>query len=230
MPFNLNSNNVIAILPIRITQQSKNRLASVFEIETRLELAHVMLKDVLQAIRDSRYISQTILVCSDYETHSRLQSFEPEIFFTPKQGLNEELALAANHAITLEPDALIYILADLPLLTGLTINQIIQTGLEKASSVIASDWHGTGTNVLFIQPPNAFKPQFGSKSFERHLHMAHSLNHPIVCITFPNLEPNLDIDDWESIQIFLKKVQELEGAQKTYTYRFLKRILSNKKE
>ncbi len=226
----MKDNKILALVPVRITHQAKHRLASLFNSKTRIDLVHEMLKDVFKAIQDSRYISHIIFVCSDRETRSHLQSFESEIFFTQKQGLNEELKLAAEYALEFEPAGIIYILADLPLMTGLIIDRIVQTGLEKSSSVIASDWHGTGTNVLFIQPPTAFKPHFGPNSFERHHQIALSFNHPLVNMTFPDLEPNLDIDDWESIQVFLKKSQKLLAAQKTFTYLFLQRILSEKKK
>jgi len=60
--------------------------------------------------------------------------------------------------------------------------------------------HGTGTNALFLRPPDLIAPGFGADSFRRHCDLARRAGLEPVIVRMPGLAFDLDTPlDWQTV-------------------------------
>jgi 2-phospho-L-lactate guanylyltransferase (CobY/MobA/RfbA family) len=110
-------------------------------------------------------------------------------------------------------------LGDLPLLTGKVLDDLIWSGLRTRRAVIAKDWKGMGTNVLFFAYPLRFELCFGESSLQKHIRELESNDlNPII---YYAMETALDIDDAMAIDQFMMLAQFDEAIQETSTFALL---------
>ena len=215
----MTTGEIVAIIPVRFLPSTKHRLAHSFNTVQRKQLVHSMLEDVLHAIQQSTLISRSIIVTSD---ENFLTSYpNPGIGLQRSEiyGLNQELTEFINSLSSKETGHILIILGDLPLLTGVVLDDFIRSGLQSTRPVIAQDWKRIGTNLIFFTYPLAFKLQFGENSFEKHMVELQSKGFdPIV---YHAMETALDIDDEVSVEQLVKLAQIAKKVQETRTYQFL---------
>ncbi len=213
------NDGTVAIIPIRFVPSPKHRLAEVFDRPARQKLTEAMLEDVLAAIETSVGVTKIVVVTNNEEIPSISLPKGFEVFKTRIIGLNAELLEAV---ISMTKDGwewVIIVLADLPLLKGDIIDQIILHGKMQEQTIIAQDWRGTGTNILFTKLPLQFHINFGHQSFRTHIEEFEKHNHQ--WLSFHSLESALDIDDLEAIQKFMLLAQRENAIKATNTYQTL---------
>jgi 2-phospho-L-lactate guanylyltransferase len=71
---------------------------------------------------------------------------------------------------------------------------------------VAADRHGTGTNGLFLCPPDAIGPAFGPGSCERHLDRARRAGYEAKLMDIPSLA--LDLDTPEDLEALAELLAE----------------------
>jgi len=217
---------IVAFIPIRFLPSTKNRLARSLDVQQRQDLVESMLFDVLKATSESDLITRTIIVTYDDKFLTSFTRSSFEIYKSSTQGLNEELTECLEHCSQRSSGYSIIILGDLPLLSGKVLDNLIWAGLRTARPVIAKDWKGVGTNILFFKYPQRFQFCFGEGSLQKHLREleAHSLN-PII---YYAIETALDIDDISAIEQLMKLAQ-LDGTiQQTKTFAHLELEIKRK--
>ena len=216
----MSSSKVFAIVPIRIQPSTKHRLARSLDAPQRRRLVQSMLVDVIKAITQSHLISRFAIVTSDKEFLADYYESVFELHRSNVQGLNLELEGYLTDLGKKDIGHAIIILGDLPMLSGTVLDEIIQSGLKANRPVIAKDWRGKGTNVLFFPFPKAFKLQFGENSFEKHMLELETVgSHPII---YHAMETALDIDDDAAIEQFLILARADAKIRETKTYRLLR--------
>ncbi len=222
--------DTVAVIPIRFVPSPKHRLAEIFDERSRQQLTEAMLEDVLTAIKTSTGITKVVIVTNNENIQliSNLEGFD--VIKTRISDLNTELLDAASSLSKAGWKWVIIVLADLPLVKGEILDQIILHGQKKEKSIIAQDWRGTGTNILFTKLPFQFHIHFGHQSFKAHIAEFEKNNHQ--WLSFHSLESALDIDDLEAIQKFMFLAQKKPAIQATNTYQILLTLHSkvNKKE
>ncbi len=214
------SSNTLAIVPIRFQPSTKQRLAQILDTAMRQQLVKAMLIDVLTAISHAHSIGRCVLVTSDVNFLSGFVPSQFELFKSKTSGLNQELNEFIQGLSDEEIRNAIVILADLPLLTGDILDEIIQSGQKTKRPVIAQDWRRSGTNILYFDVPPIFNFHFGKQSSQRH--MADFSNAGLNPIIYRSLETALDLDDSFAIMRFLVVAASNERFQQTNTYRLLK--------
>jgi len=182
-----------------------------------------MQKDALTAATEAREIQHVLIVTNDEKLKAPSRSHRVEAFIANSGSLNGDIALAIEHARTQGADAVLIVLPDLPLVTGKTLDALIQAGRGKTAVVVARDWRGTGTNALYLRPPTAMHPQFGPNSFD--VHMAQAKRAGLNPASFAANETALDLDDAEAITKFLQMAASSATAQATDTFRALSQLL-----
>ena len=214
------TSEIVAIVPIRFLPSTKHRLSHSLDSTQRQKLVQSMLVDVIKAIRQSQLIERFVIVTSDEKFLADYADSVFELHRSNVQGLNLELEAYLEKLETKGHGHTVIILGDLPMITGAVLDEIIQSGLQSNRPVIAKDWRGRGTNVLFFSYPCAFKLQFGEASFEKHLREfeAHGVN-PII---YHAMETALDIDNDAAIEQFLILAREDAKIRKTRTYQLLR--------
>lgn len=219
---------ITAILPVRLLPSAKKRLEGLLDDSARHRLVLAMLKDALTAATEAREIQHVMMVTNDEKLKAPRRSQRVETFIANSGSLNGDLATAIEHARNQGADAVLIVLPDLPLLTATTLDALIQAGRGETAVVIAKDWRGTGTNALYLRPPAALHPQFGSNSFDAHLAQAKRAG--LNPVSFVANETALDLDDAEALTRFQQVATGLPKARTTNTYRTLSKLLDLKNE
>ncbi len=164
-------NSVKAIVPFK-KKGAKSRLQAFLTEAEREELAIIMLKDVLVALSESK-IEEVVIIstCSKEELLNELQLELRNLKLTVRvdeKGLNEVL----NEVITDEKASRLILMADIPLVTPESINELIG---HEADVVIAPGREG-GTNALFMRRPCEFFVSYYGVSCLEHIETAKRRN------------------------------------------------------
>jgi len=163
--------NVKAIIPFK-KDGAKSRLWSFLNEKEREEFAIRMLKDVLVALSESKIEEvEIITTCTKYELIDELKSWHRNLKLSVREnekGLNEAL----NEVIKDEKDPRLIIMADIPLATPESINELIG---HDEDVVIAPGRKG-GTNALFLRRPREFFVSYYGISCLEHIKTAKRRN------------------------------------------------------
>jgi len=177
------------VIPFKIANP-KTRLSSVLSIEERVQLAKLMLIDVIDAITECFKSNQEITVLVPSITNE-MQEFRKEVkrlyegvtFKEDPRSLDE----AINQIIETEKEVAI-IMSDLPLL----ISQVLQRFFNSDGDIIVSPGRKGGTNMLLIRD-NRFRVSYHYGSFVKHLKIAERLG--LKATIFDSFYASVDIDD-----------------------------------
>jgi 2-phospho-L-lactate guanylyltransferase len=147
-----------------------------FESKTRLSceiagagptLARSMMEDVLGALREAGSVDRIIVVTSDPVLSALACDYGGAVVADPDAGLN--VAFAAGLEMTrLEAARVAYFVADLPCLTGKTVEQVLAQAGTTAHAVVPDEGM-QGTTILTTMRRAGIHPQFGSASLQRHV-------------------------------------------------------------
>lgn len=182
-----------------------------------------MLKDTLAAVIQADRVDHVLIVATDAELRSAVDLSPAEMLVVKSGGLNGDLQAGLRHAAAAGAEAALIVLPDLPLLTGRTLDTLIRVAGRKADVVIASDWHGSGTNALYLRPPNVMLPQFGPNSFAAHSALAERAGLRLTRLVTE--ETALDLDDAEAVTRFLQVAARSPTARATTTFGALSQLL-----
>lgn len=188
-----------AIVPFK-KEGAKSRLGQFLSKDEREELAENMLKDVLVALFESEIEEVEIISTGawdgipkaaqvggalDSKSNSRLKATVIE----DKRGLNEAL----NEVIAKEKEPLLILMADVPLTTSKSINEII----EHEEDVVIVPGRKGGTNALFLRRPYDFFLSYYGVSFSDHIETVkrRNLSHAV----YDSFFISTDIDEVEDL-------------------------------
>ncbi|HEX3723576.1 MAG TPA: 2-phospho-L-lactate guanylyltransferase [Nitrolancea sp.] len=156
-----------AIVPVQRLEQAKSRLAVALSPEERRALVLRSLATVLHALSGSALVDATLVVTPDPEVSEHATHAGAIALEQPGRGLNEAIRQGREYAAEHGADALLIVLADLPLLTTIDIDNLLEASGDAAVT-LAPDRHGSGTNALVLRPLNAIEPAFGVDSYHAH--------------------------------------------------------------
>jgi 2-phospho-L-lactate/phosphoenolpyruvate guanylyltransferase len=167
-----------AILPVKRFEAAKRRLGTGMEEDRRRELVAAMLRDVLDAIAGARMIERTIVVSGETAAAPIAADAGAELVDDPDDRGHPEAALLGIAAAGEGGAGCVVLLpGDCPLLDPRDLDRLL-TAVPDPYVAVVPDRHGTGTNALLLQPPDAIRPAFGEGSCERHLQAARAAGLP----------------------------------------------------
>lgn len=155
---------VHAVVAVKGLERGKYRLAGVLTEAERHLLIKTMLDDVLDALRGTPGIATINVLSSDVTVLPN----DVERIVDPGTGLNAAIAYAARVLSNDGAHSMLYLPADLPLITPDDIGALMAAAKEH-DAVIAPDARHCGTNALLLTPPQLIEPQFGEQSFTAHV-------------------------------------------------------------
>ena len=156
----------VAILPVKAFDRAKQRLGG------RPDLAASMAERVLDALADATGLSAVLVVTREPAAVRAAGERGFEVVAEPVMaGHNAAAELGIARALELGATRALLVPGDCPLLTADEIDALLERH-EGPAVVVVPDRHGTGTNALLLQPPDAIRPAFGPGSRERHLALA----------------------------------------------------------
>ncbi len=159
---------IYAIVPVKHLDASKRRLTSVLKPEDRRALTLAMLEDVLNAIKGS-LVQETVVVGNDLCV-SGLAANAGVLYKEEKgRGLNRAITSSIEWCLKREVEAVVVLPADIPLVTSIDINRIVEMARNSESVLVLSPSENGGTNALYMKPPNLIPMNYGPGSFTKHI-------------------------------------------------------------
>jgi 2-phospho-L-lactate/phosphoenolpyruvate guanylyltransferase len=156
----------VAILPVKAYDRAKQRLGG------RPDLAASMAERVLDALAGARLLDRVLVVTREQAAARAAEARGFEIVDEPVlRGHNAAAELGIARALALGATRALLVPGDCPLLASEEVDALLERHPDPGV-VVVPDRHGTGTNALLLQPPDALRPSFGPGSRDRHLGLA----------------------------------------------------------
>jgi len=214
-----------ALVPVKSLSDAKQRLKDCLGAD-REEFTVAMLKDVLNALADSKEVSQVVVVTAD-----------TRVAAIAKQGgllvVDENGSIGMNAAIDLGVEAIrnrggqrvVILPADIPLMTGAEFDRIAGDFEQRAQydgnnfiGINPSTYRG-GTNCLFLNTQKVFTFHYGPDSFKLHRDSAESCHQRPISLYSPTI--SMDIDDKQDLDSLVSFCIRNPEFKETETWKFL---------
>jgi 2-phospho-L-lactate guanylyltransferase len=199
---------VLAIVPVKGLGVAKSRLSETLDTADRRALVLAMLADVLMNLRRCESIDRVVVVTDDREARHRATAEGAQV--VPDDGAvsHSQAALRGIAAAAHPFDRVFLAPGDCPLVTVEDLDALLTASLPPV--VVVPDRHGTGTNALLLDPPDAIEPSFGPDSLRRHLEAASALGVEAISRVVPSLA--LDIDTADDLATLRARFNSLRGG------------------
>ncbi|MBS7631468.1 2-phospho-L-lactate guanylyltransferase [Candidatus Bathyarchaeota archaeon] len=206
---------VFAAIPVKSLSKSKSRLSSLLKPSERSLLTASMLRDVLNAVKNSMTVSDAIIVSPDMDVLKLADGLGVQSILQTGSGLNEAISQVVDWCLEKGGSSILILPSDIPLVTSEDINEITALPPKPRAVVISPSLDG-GTNAMLQRPPGVIPPRYGSDSFRMHLDSAAAARVKTEVYRSPRV--SLDIDSPEDLKVFLEK------PSRTFTYRLLSEL------
>ncbi|WP_425955958.1 2-phospho-L-lactate guanylyltransferase [Xylanimonas sp. McL0601] len=198
---------VVAVVPLRDGVSGKSRLAAALAPDERRRLVAELARHVVATLTAVERVERIVIVTADPPFVAEVlagQSASARISVLPqpgdRPGLNGALDLAREQVRRDAPGtALLVAHADLPALGPDDVAALLAAG-RTADVVVATDRHGTGTNLLVLPADAAYDFRFGIGSRAAHEAEAARRGLTAVVVQRPGTAADLDtLDDWDEL-------------------------------
>jgi 2-phospho-L-lactate/phosphoenolpyruvate guanylyltransferase len=159
-----------AILPVKRFERAKQRLGGTLSDGSRWALAEAMVTDVLVALRRSKAVDHVLVVTCEPRAESLALGWGADVIADPQERSHSNAAtLGIRAAVERGATRVLLVPGDCPSLDPHEVDELLSDG---PGVKVVPDRHGTGTNALVLDPPEAIAPGFGPGSCERHVDRA----------------------------------------------------------
>jgi 2-phospho-L-lactate guanylyltransferase len=199
-----------AIVPVKPLRRGKSFLSSVLSEDERTLLNYSMLDNTLKALKLVPEIAQVLVVSRDPAALSLARNHGSRtVQEDGNPGLNTALKRATVVAKLYSARGVLIIPADLPLISGKEIAQLISRSANPPELIIAPDRRGNSTNALLICPADLFEIRFGPGSFVYNIEQAKKIGCRVDVCQIKAF--SLDIDLPEDLDL-LRQIENIPGA------------------
>jgi 2-phospho-L-lactate guanylyltransferase len=162
---------VYTVVPVKDLRGTKSRLAPVLDPAARAGLTLYMMGRVvsraLEAGVDAVGVVSPDPIVLDEALKKGAAALPQE-----SRGLNPALEEGRSWATKNGASALLVLPADLPLIEAEDVRDVLAAAADGSPVVISPDGARSGTNALYLRPPDVLPFLFGPDSFEAHLRAA----------------------------------------------------------
>jgi 2-phospho-L-lactate/phosphoenolpyruvate guanylyltransferase len=198
----------IAILPIKSLGAAKQRLSGQLGSGSRQALAQAMFSDVLTSLRRVGGIEEIVVVTANDVAESAARGNGVRLLHDGEEaGQSAAAMIGIRHALTSGYERVLLVPGDTPLLDPAEVDAMLDRG---APVTIVPDRHGTGTNCLLLEPPEAIEPSFGPDSLDRHVSAAHAAG--VEPVVDPVSSLMLDIDTPDDLAELAGRLDDRRGS------------------
>src|SRR5579863_3724433 len=192
--------DVWAIIPVKETQDAKQRLAPVLSAALRQELALAMLEDVLEAVTAAG-LGGVILVTIDPHAIALARRYGAEtIADGARNGHTGADQAGARHLIAQGRSTMLTVPGDLPLNTAAEIERVIGAHGPAPAFTIVPAHDEQGSNAILMSPPDAVPLRFGEDSYFPHLAASRACGIEPCIVRLPGIA--FDIDNPKDLHHF----------------------------
>ena len=191
-------------IPVKQTDDAKQRLTGALPAVLRRELALAMLEDVLAAAARATGLAGIMLITADEAAGALAARFGARVLAeTTPAGQTDAVAAAAKRLAAEGCTGLLTLPGDIPLVSPAEITELVAHHPEGAGFSIVPAHDLRGSNAVLCSPPGFVPLRFGNDSFYPHLAAARA------CGLEPRIErlPGiaLDIDKPSDLESFMAK-------------------------
>ncbi|MSP94287.1 MAG: 2-phospho-L-lactate guanylyltransferase [Alphaproteobacteria bacterium] len=188
------------LIPIKLFNRSKQRLAAHFSERARTALAEAMCSDFFRVIAQVRGIDRVYIVSQEARALDMARSLKWDINAeTEQHSESRSVDAASRYCQMLGVRSLLRLPMDLPLAQAGDIEAIFAKVKEGPCAVLVPSRGSTGTNALLRSPPTLFPSHFGPGSFARHVRDATRAGARVEILRLPRIA--LDIDEIEDLHV-----------------------------
>jgi 2-phospho-L-lactate guanylyltransferase len=192
--------NIHAVVPVKATNEAKQRLAAVLSRARRQELAQAMLEDVLAALAVVTELASILVVTVDPAAAEIAARYGACIV---REGAHEgHTGAVAGAARLLADQSMLALPGDIPLLQSDDVRQLLSAHRADRAFTIVPARDLRGSNAVICSPAAAVPLRFGSDSFYPHLDAARSCGIEPEVVRLPRIA--LDIDTPEDLALLLR--------------------------
>lgn len=204
-----------AVIPVKELGEAKQRLASALAPPQRLELAQLMLTEVLDALAAARGLAGVLVVTQDPFATAAAKRHG---FRVTTQGAREGHtgAVNAGRALLAAEAGILTVPGDIPAVTPGELEALLRAHKAAPSFTIAPAHDEQGSNAVLVSPPGAVPLRFGDNSYFPHLAAARAAGLEPTVVPLPGI--GMDIDHPVDLGLFMACSQ----ARHTRTYAWLK--------
>jgi 2-phospho-L-lactate guanylyltransferase len=183
-----------AIVPVKRFENAKTRLSSILDMDDRIRLSLLMLKDTLHVLSVVHLLTKVITVSADKRVEEIAAKYGANFLLEEKErGVNSAVALADKYCMKEGADATIVIPHDLPLLDSTDISKACEMAEnEYRCIVICPSVRYDGTNILLRKPPSIIATFYDADSYNMHIKAAIRLGIPVKRLFSRSLMHDID--------------------------------------
>jgi 2-phospho-L-lactate guanylyltransferase len=197
------AHDIWAVVPVKRTTGSKQRLSGVLNPTLRQRLAIAMATDVLIALSAVRDLAGIAVVTVDPEVTELARRFGARIITDGAIEGHTGAVLAAARLLSSEHrGGMLSVPGDIPLVTPAEIETLLASHGTAPCFGIVPAHDRRGSNAVLLSPPLAVPLRFGDDSFQPHVASVTALGIPIHCHDLPGIA--LDIDTPADLTAFLR--------------------------
>ena len=203
------------LIPVKLAERAKGRLAPILDQPTRQELARVMLEDVLTATMPAvgTLVDAVYVATGDRDAMRAARRHGAGILEEVEQRSESHSVDAASQTCAGQGvEALLTIPADVPAVRTEDIATVLAAATDDRQVVLVPSRDEKGTNAIWRRPPDAIPSRFGFDSFRKHQEEAEARG--MSWTSMPVARLAVDIDAPEDLAAFLA----LPGATRTRTF------------
>lgn len=198
-----------ALVPVKPFVRAKSRLAQVLPAQRRRQLAAQLLERTVRLLVAQPGIDGVAVVSRDPAALALAGALGAQtVVETGAPELNAALTMATRRIAAQGAEACLVVPADIPLLSGEDLAQVLTLGQADVAVVLVPDRHGAGTNLLYVRPPGLIAYAFGESSFVAHQRAARDA-HAAVAI-YRSECAQLDLDTREDLDAYLTQASLLQ--------------------
>ena len=201
------------VLPLKSVATSNSRLSTVLSPAQRRDLSLSMVSDVLDVLLHVSKLGGVLVITNCAKTRRHLDEFDVQVLEESNPtDLNSAIMEAVRFLAQNGIRKFFTIPADVPLLSGLEIDQLIEFSISSESITIVPSHDGVGTNSIMSDIPMVVRPEFGEDSFAVHVQSAKRSGVDLNILRLPGL--GFDVD-WPSDLI---KLAAMPGESRTQQF------------
>jgi len=174
-----------------------------------------MFSDVLAALTRTNEVDGTAVVTNDLAAETLALGIATVLGDETEAGQSQAADVGIRHAQAAGFERVLLVPGDTPLIDPGEVDQLLdRTARDRLSVGIVPDRHGSGTNALVLEPPDAIAPAFGPDSLQRHVAAAEAAGRAHRVEPCESLAH--DVDTPEDLAELLTVLQSTSrGAQRT---------------
>lgn len=193
------------VIPVKPLRRSKSKLTNVLSEEDRTILNFQMYENTLKVLSEIDIPHQVLVVSKDSSVLSVARSFNAKTLQEDgESGLNLALGKSIQVIKAYSAQKVLILPADLPFINKEDLEGVMEYEADGSFMLISPDRKLSGTNLLYISPPDLIEFSFGLGSFERHVRQAQLKNATIEVRKFSGSD--LDIDSPEDLELYQKLI------------------------